>query len=94
MRNKLYTFKNHLKESLKDPEFAKAWVDSEPEYLIACQIIEKRLKNKISQRQLAKKLETSQAVISRLETMSANPSLDFLKRLARALGTKLVLQLQ
>jgi len=89
MKNKFYTFEDHLKESLKDPEFKKAWEESEPEYLLARELIEKRLKKNLSQRDLAKKLNTAQAVISRIETMHANPSLSLLKRIAQTLGTKL-----
>ena len=93
MKNKLlFTFEDHLKEQLKDPKFKKAWEESEPEYLLAKQLIEKRLKEKMSQRALAKKINTSQVVISRLETMNANPSLSLLKRIANALDTKLILR--
>ena len=90
MKNKLYyTFEEDLKERLKDPEFKKAWEKTEPEYLLARQLIKKRLEAKMSQRQLAKKLKTSQAVISRIETMSGNPTLYQLKKIANALGTSL-----
>ena len=91
MKNKLYTFENHIKESLKDPNFKKAWEESEPEYLLARELIKKRLKKKMSQRNLAKKVKTSQAVISRIETMNANPSLSLLKRIAKVLDVKLQL---
>ena len=91
MKNKLYTFDEHLKESLKDSEFRKVWEDSEPEYLLAKELIKKRLKKKMSQRDLAKKLNTSQAVISRIETMNANPSLLLLKKIAKVFDAKLQL---
>lgn len=95
MKNKLaYTFEEDLKESLRDPKFRKAWEDSEPEYLLARELIEKRLEKKMSQRALAKKLKTSQAVISRIENMNANPSFSFLKRIARSLDTTLTLHLK
>jgi ribosome-binding protein aMBF1 (putative translation factor) len=89
----LPSFREHLKESLKDPEFRKAWKESEPEYLLACQIIEKRLKKKISQRLLAKKANTTQAVISRIESMNANPSLELLKKISKGLGSRLTLRI-
>ncbi|OGK25359.1 hypothetical protein A2954_02230 [Candidatus Roizmanbacteria bacterium RIFCSPLOWO2_01_FULL_37_12] len=92
MKNKLYSFRNHLKESLKDDEFKKVWKDTEMEYLLAKKLIEKRLEKKMSQRDLAKKAQTTQAIISRLETMQANPSLALLKRIAFVLNTKLTLQ--
>lgn len=84
-----YTFEQHLKESLKDPEFRKAWADSEIEYQLGRKLIEARLKRNISQRELAKRAHTTQAVISRIEGMNSNPSICMLKKLAGALGLKL-----
>lgn len=92
MKNSLYySFEDDLRERLKNPKFRKAWEESEPDYLLAVKLIEKRLKNKLSQRALAKKVKTTQAVISRIETMNANPSLSLLKRIASMLNTRLVL---
>jgi ribosome-binding protein aMBF1 (putative translation factor) len=90
---KQYPFSKHLKESLKDPAFRKAWEDQRAEYQLACQLIEKRLSSKMSQRQLANKARTTQAVICRIETMEANPSLLLLKKIASALGTKIQISL-
>ncbi|KKR87461.1 MAG: Transcriptional regulator, XRE family [Candidatus Curtissbacteria bacterium GW2011_GWA1_41_11] len=89
---KMYTFEEDLKKRLKDPEFKKAWEESEPEYQLARQLIGKRLKQKMSQRDLAKKVGTTQAIISRIETMQANPSLSLLKRIAQTLNLKLDLR--
>lgn len=94
MKNKFYTFNQHLKESLKDRKFRKAWEESEPEYLLARELIKKRIEKKMSQRDLAKRVRTSQAVISRIETMNANPSLSLLKRIAKVLDTRLQLNFQ
>ena len=95
MKNKLlYSFRDHLKESLEDPEFEKAWKESEVEYQLARQLIEKRTNQKLSQRALAKKARTTQAVISRIESMTANPSLGLLKRIAQQLNLKIQLQLK
>lgn len=90
---KLTSYKEDLKNRLKDPDFKKAWKESEPEYLLACQIIEKRLKKKISQRRLAIKANTTQAVISRIESMNANPSLELLKKISKGLGSHLTLRI-
>ena len=86
---KVYTLDDHIRESLKNPEFKKAWDESEPEYLLARQLIGKRLEKKMSQRELAKKVKTTQAIISKIETMQANPSLSLLKRIAATLNVKL-----
>lgn len=85
----IYTLDQHIKESLKDPEFKKAWEESRLEYQLARQLIKKRLERKMSQRELARKVKTTQAVISRIETMQANPSLSLLKRIAQTLDVKL-----
>lgn len=89
----VYTLDDHIKESLKNPAFKKAWEESEPEYQLARQLIGKRLEQKMSQRDLAKKVKTTQAVICRIETMQANPSLALIKRIAQTLDLKLDLRL-
>lgn len=90
---KVYTFREDIKKRLKDPEFKKVWEESETEYQLSRQLIERRLSQKMSQRQLAKKAKTTQAVICRIETMEANPSLSLLKKIAVALGTKIQVSL-
>lgn len=85
----IYTFEDHLKELLQNPKFRKEWEDSEVEYQLGRKLIEARLKRNLSQRDLAERAQTTQAVISRVESMNANPSLNLLKRLANALGVKL-----
>lgn len=90
-KRRIYTFQEDLAKRLKDPGFRKAWEDSEVEYNLAVQLIDARLRTKMSQRDLAQKVKTSQAAISRIEAMNANPSLFFLKRLAHAFDTKLTI---
>lgn len=89
MRNKLYTLEDDLNKRLKDKNFRLLWKESEVEYQLARKLIEKRLTKKISQRELAKKAKTTQAVISRVESLASNPSLGLLKRLAAALDSRL-----
>lgn len=89
MKNKLYTFEEDLKKRLQNPEFRKEWEESEAEYQLGKLLIEKRLAKKLSQRELAKKARTTQAVISRIESMNSNPSFLLLKRIANALGMRL-----
>lgn len=84
-----YTLEDDLKRRLKNPAFRKAWEDSEVAYQLGRKLIEARLKRNISQRELAKKAHTTQAVISRIEGMNSNPSIGLLKKLAGALGLKL-----
>ena len=83
------TYKRNL---LKNPEFRKLYEESQPEFEIAKAIIRARIENKITQKELAKKMNTTQSVISRVEQAKTSPSISFLKRLAAALNTTLQVQ--
>lgn len=89
---KYYTLQDDLKKRLKDPAFKKAWEESEQEHQISRALIASRIKSKISQKELAKKANTTQAVISRLENMNANPSIALLQKIAKALNKNLKIQ--
>ncbi|AKM79356.1 MAG: HTH domain-containing protein [Candidatus Beckwithbacteria bacterium GW2011_GWB1_47_15] len=89
MKVKNITLDELLKKQLKDPEFRRLWEESEPQYQATRALIKARLEKKLSQRQLAKKADTTQAVISRVESMAVNPSVGLLQKLASALGKKL-----
>ena len=77
---------------MENPKFRQEYEKLEPEFAIARTIIEARIKNKVSQEELAKKMGTGQAVISRLESASSSPSLSLIKRLASALNLKVELR--
>ncbi len=78
-----------LNERLEDKEFKEEWEEFQPELQLMKQVIGERIKQNISQKELADRMGTKQANISKLENGNANPSLDFLKRLANSLGKKL-----
>lgn len=82
------TWKEFRKELMADPKVKKAYDDLQPEFAIVQTIIDARVKKKISQEELARRMGTGQAVISRLENANAKPSLSLIKRLANALGLK------
>lgn len=86
-------FEQFKKRLLAKPGVRKAYEELQPEFAIARAIIDARIKNKISQEELARKMGTGQAVISRLEGANASPSLSLIKRLANALGLKVELRL-
>ena len=74
---------------LKNPEFKKLYEESQPEFEIAKAIIRARIENNITQKELAKRMHTTQSVISRIEQARTSPSISFLKRLASALNASL-----
>ncbi|MFA6130689.1 MAG: helix-turn-helix transcriptional regulator [Patescibacteria group bacterium] len=79
------------KELLSDTEIRKAYEALGPEYSIIEKLIEKRLKQGMSQKQLAKILGTKQSAISRFESGSYNPTISFLYKIADALDVKLTM---
>lgn len=94
MKRQTYTLQDHIKESLKDHAFKKAWEESEAEYQVSRSLIAARIKRQISQQELARKANTTQAVISRLENMTANPSVGLLQKIAQALNLKVKIQFE
>lgn len=77
---------------LKDPEFRRLYEESQPEFEIAKAIIRARIEKKITQKELAKRMHTTQSVISRVEQAGTSPSISFLKRVAKALNASLQVQ--
>jgi len=82
-------FKDYLKEELKDPEFREAFDEEEVYASLAIQIAKIRQKKKLTQKELAKRLHTTQQTISRLENIhNKSYSLQTLIKLARILDKR------
>lgn len=79
----------YLKVKLKNPQLKEEFDKLDSEYELIRKILEQRIKRKMTQAQLAKKLGTTQSVVARLESGAANPSFKLLNRLALAFDTKL-----
>lgn len=87
----MMTHEDVLKEAFKDPEVKRLYDDLEPEFAIIRAMIERRIALKLSQSAFAKKVKTKQSAISRLESGEYNPTLKFMKKVAKALDCSLVL---
>lgn len=90
-RPKAIPWEQFRKELMARPGVKKAYEDLQPEFAIIQALIDARAKKKLSQEELAKRMGTGQAVISRLENANASPSLSLIKRLAHVLGLKVEL---
>jgi ribosome-binding protein aMBF1 (putative translation factor) len=86
-------YKDFKKKLLKNEAIQKAYKQLGPEFSLVEMIIDQRLKQGITQQQLAKKIGSKQPVISRLEQGTYNPSVKFLKRVAAALNAELVISI-
>ncbi len=85
-------WETHRKILLKDPAVREALKETRVEYEIARALIRARIEKHLTQAQLAKKLNTRQSVVSRVENAQTTPSVSFLKRLAQVLDTNLVIK--
>ena len=82
-------FDAFLEEQLRDPDFAERFKRAGEAWDVALQIAALREKAGLSQKDLARKLKTSQQQISRLESPSyEGHSLGMLRRVAKALSAK------
>ena len=80
-------------ELMKDPKFREEFYKLDLEGL-ALELKVIRLIKGITQKQLAKKLGTSQPAIARFEREDYKPSIEFVDRVAKELGYHLDIKLQ
>ncbi len=84
---KVTRYEDFRKQQLKNPKVRKEYEALEGEFALAKEIIELRIRKKLTQKQLALQIGTSQPAIARIESGSyQNVSLSFLRRVANALG--------
>jgi transcriptional regulator with XRE-family HTH domain len=87
MMRRRTNFDLYLQEQLKDPDFAERFRKAGEAWDVAVQLASLREEAGLSQKQLARKVGTSQQQISRLESPSyEGHTLGMLRRVARALG--------
>ena len=72
-----------------DPLLDKELERLKPKYQMIRQIIELRIKNNLTQTELADRIKDKQSNIARLENGNANPSIEKLSKIAEALDSKL-----
>ena len=79
---------------MMDEEFKSEYEKLKPRYDVISQIIEERAKQNITQEELAFRVGTQKSNISRLESGTYNPSLDFLIKVAHSLGKEMKIILE
>jgi transcriptional regulator with XRE-family HTH domain len=77
------------KRWLKEPKYKKVYGALEEEFALASAVIDVRNRAGLTQKQLARKMGTTQPVVARLESGRTRPSMRTLERLARATGSRL-----
>jgi len=74
-----------LKEKAVRDEYEKLG----PQFRTIQAIIEKRLKQGLSQKELAERMGTRQSAISRFESGTYNPTITFLQKVTKALNARM-----
>lgn len=86
------SYKDYKQKALQNPEVKMEYDALEPEYDIIQALIDARVQQRITQRELSSKTGITQADISRIENGTRNPSLSMVKKLAQGLGMQLKLE--
>lgn len=85
-------FDDYLAEQLKDSEFRKEYEAMQPEFDIIRAMVDARISQNLTQKELAERTGIHQADISKLENGTRNPSINLLKRLAEGMGMGLKIE--
>ena len=85
-RGETMKLREYKEIKMKDPEFARAYEEIKPEMSVIRAMIEARLSQNLTQKELAERTGISQTEISKLENGTRNPSIKLLQRLADGMG--------
>jgi transcriptional regulator with XRE-family HTH domain len=95
MMRKKTNFDVYLEEQLRDPDFKERFRKAGEAWDVAIQIASLRKRSGLSQKELARRLGTSQQQISRLESPSyEGHSLSMLRRVADVLGASVHVEIR
>lgn len=86
------TLKEYKEKRMRDPEFAEAYIEMQPELNVIRAIIDARISQNLSQKELSERTGIAQTEISKLENGTRNPSIKLLQRLAEGLGMSLKIE--
>ncbi len=86
---KYTTFREMHDMWMKDPAFVKACEETNLEFTLIRALIDKRIKEGMTQKILAEKVGTKQSSIARFESGMYNPTISFIQKLATALDLKI-----
>jgi len=78
------SFERYLAQQMKNKVFKKAYKEESQRLEIAYQVLQLRKQQKLSQKELAQKLNTTQSVVARIEAGQQNFTTDTLQKIAGA----------
>lgn len=80
------TLREYKERKMNEPEFAKAYDEIQPEMNVVRAMIDARMSQNLTQKELSERTGISQTEISKLENGTRNPSIKLLQRLADGMG--------
>ena len=80
------TLKEYKEIRMQDPDFAKEYTDIQPELNVIRALIDARISQNLTQKELSERTGIAQTEISKLENGTRNPSIRLLQRLADGMG--------
>lgn len=86
------SYRNYKEKILNDPEVKAEYDALQPEYDIIQAMLNARIDQNMTQKELSERTGITQADISRIESGTRNPSLSMVKKLAKGLGMQLKLE--
>ena len=84
--------KKYLEEQLKRPEFTAEWERQCPEREYIKAIIDARIEQNLTQKELAEKTGIRQSNISRIENGNCSPTIATLQQIANGIGKTLYIE--
>lgn len=86
------TLNQFIEEQMESSEFREEYEKVQPEMDVIRAIVDARISQNMTQKELSEKTGINQADISKLENGTRNPSLNLLKRLAEGMGMVLKIE--
>ncbi len=80
------TLQEYKRKRMQDPGFVSAYAEIQPELNVIRALIDARISQNMTQKELSERTGIAQAEISKLENGMRNPSIKLLQRLADGLG--------
>ena len=78
---------------LQDPGAAEAWAEADVEYSVIEAMIRARAEAGLTQEALAERMGTTQSAVARLEGGRVSPTVETLRRYAKAVGKRLKVEM-
>ena len=78
---------------MQEPGFAEAWAEADAEYSVIEAMLRARAEAGLTQAALAERMGTTQSAVARLEGGRVSPTVDTLRKYAKAVGKRLKVEM-